>query len=316
MFSLGCAACATSWLLPSVSCCCWYLTQSTSPALLRQGLEQGGLCRRGFFALFHPFSWGRTQSTFLVISMLLREFSLQCRKVLAEVCSVTYFRLFRTWLSDMARLDFSFNPISSHISSWPFLQFPSRSYLSLASYLSISSTLASPIFLVFKSRLPELSSHLSMPTEDLLLRGLQSPVLPLWSFLCFGPMSACLWFPRSPLFISVVCGKTCLYGMGRAEYWLWGEERTVQQHLEADEGRKKKTELWEDKRSVINLKDDGKAPLAQNKNSEANKTSASSYYNLFVGILFFFSPSPASSVIVFLYVRCPEMCLHLCLESI
>lgn len=67
--------------------------------------------------------------------------------------------------------------------------------------------------------------------------------------------------------------------------------------------------------SIINLKDNGKAPLPQNKNSEANKIYASPYYNL-CRCLTLFSPSPASSVIVFLYVRCPEMCLHLCLESI
>lgn len=67
---------------------------------------------------------------------------------------------------------------------------------------------------------------------------------------------------------------------------------------------------------VVNHKDNGKASVPQNKNSEANKTNASLYYNLFVDILFFPPSSPASSVIVFLYVRCPEMCLHLCLENI
>lgn len=85
--------------------------------------------------------------------------------------------------------------------------------------------------------------------------------------------------------------------------------------------RKKKERLnsrWINwgKLSIVNLKDNGKASVPQNQNSETNKTNASLYYNLFVDILFFFPPSPASSVIVFLYVRCPEMCLHLCLENI
>lgn len=121
------------------------------------------------------------------------------------------------------------------------------------------------------------------------------------------PLSSFQWF---------VWRLTCLCGKGRTEYWLWGEERTDSSAAPGSWWGKKEERMnhkrvnWGEL-SIINLKDNGKASLPQNKNSEANKTCASPYYNLFVDLSFFFPP-PLLHLSLSFYMYAVRKCVFIC----
>lgn len=139
-------------------------------------------------------------------------------------------------------------------------------------------------------------------------------LLLLWNFPCFSSVSS--QFPPVHTCLPVDCVKTYLHGNLKAEYWQWGGKRTGQQQLLGKKKERLNSGRINQGSLALELKDNRRAPVPQNKNNMANRTYASPYYNLFCRYTILFLSSPTSSVIVFLYVCCLEMCLHLCLENI